>query len=89
MEEVLKMAEPRAQILDRIQAVIRQEVKDRSLVVDENTRAPEVSGWDSLAHVQIVVAVEKAFGIRLKASEVDRLENVGSLVDIVMVRGHG
>jgi acyl carrier protein len=57
------------------------------LVIDEKTRALDVSGWDSLTHVQIIVGVEKKFGLRLKASEVAQLEHVGSLIDFVIARG--
>ena len=74
-------------ILTKIQAIIRQELNDTDLVINEGTTAAEVPGWDSLTHVQIIVAVEKTFGLRLKSSEVAQLENVGSLINIVLARG--
>lgn len=79
--------ENRTEILLKIQDVVRDELNDPDLVIDEKTRASDVSGWDSLTHVQIIVGVEKKFGFRLKASEVAQLEDVGSLVNHVVARG--
>ncbi len=45
--------------------------------------ATEVPGWDSLSHINIVLAVEKQFGVRFKGVEVLRLKNVGDLQRLV------
>ena len=74
-------------VLQRIAAIIGEVVGQPGIAVSETTRAEHVRGWDSLAHVNIVLNVEKTFGMRLKAAEVARLDNVGSLVDIVLARG--
>ena len=77
----------RTEILQKIQDVVRDELNDPELIIDERTRASNVPGWDSLTHVQIIVGVERKFGFRLKASEVAQLEDVGSLIDLVIARG--
>lgn len=79
--------ENRTEILEKIQDVVRNELNDPELVIGEKTRASDVSGWDSLTHVQIIVGVEKKFKFRLKASEVAQLEDVSSLIDHVIARG--
>jgi acyl carrier protein len=76
----------RTEILLKIQGVIRDELNDPEMVIGEKTRASDVSGWDSLTHIQIIVGVERKFGFRLKASEVAQLEDVGSLIDLVIAR---
>ena len=50
----------------------------------EQTTAQDVPGWDSLTHVQIIVGVEQAFGIRMTSTEVAQLDNAGSLVDVIL-----
>lgn len=45
----------------------------------EETKAAEVPGWDSLSHINVILAVEKHFGVRFKSSEVLRLKSVGDL----------
>lgn len=45
--------------------------------------ATEVDEWDSLLHITLVVSVEKEFGIRFKAGEVAKAQNVGDFIDII------
>jgi acyl carrier protein len=47
--------------------------------LNDATVAAEVPGWDSLSHINVVLAVEKHFGVRFKSVEVLRLKNVGDL----------
>lgn len=70
-------------ILDRITAVVRDELDDDDIVLSMNTVAKTVSGWDSLAHVRIVIAVEKTFGVEFETGQITSLGNVGDLVRLV------
>jgi acyl carrier protein len=47
--------------------------------IEDATVAPQVPGWDSLAHMQVIAAVERAFNVRFRTLEVMRLKNVGDL----------
>ena len=76
-------SESRSEILERIESIARQIVGTPDLHLREESTARDVAGWDSLTHVQIIIGVEQAFGIRLSATEVAQLENAGSLVDAV------
>jgi acyl carrier protein len=76
--------EQRKDILERIQLIVREVVGDRDLVLTERTTAGEVLGWDSLTHVQIIIGIEQAFGIRMSTTEVAQLEDSGSLIDVVL-----
>ena len=49
----------------------------------DSTLASDVPGWDSLNHVKVLVAVEKAYGIRLKGREILGLKNVHDLQELV------
>lgn len=51
--------------------------------IQDETTADQVPGWDSLSHVQILTAVENAFGIRFRGLEVLGLKNVGDLQALV------
>jgi acyl carrier protein len=60
----------------------------RSLSLDdweltEATLATEVPGWDSLSHINVLLAVEKQFGVRFKTAEVLGLKTVGDLQRLV------
>jgi acyl carrier protein len=49
----------------------------------DTTVASEVPGWDSLSHVNVVLAVEKHFGVRFKGVEVIRMKSIGDLQRLV------
>jgi acyl carrier protein len=51
--------------------------------LNEQTTASEVPGWDSLSHVNVILAVEKRFGIRFSNLEILRLKSVGDLQRLV------
>lgn len=68
---------------DRLQHVMRDLFDDDDLVVREDLTAKEVPDWDSLAHVRLIVAIEREFKVRFSASEVGDLENVGALMRLI------
>ena len=51
--------------------------------VTRSTTAADVDGWDSLSHINLIVAIEREFRIKFTTSEVVSLKNVGELVDLV------
>jgi acyl carrier protein len=71
------------QVLETITATIRDELDDDSIVLGLDTEAADVEGWDSLAHVRIMIAVEQRFGIHFSTNEITSLKNVGALVDLI------
>lgn len=73
----------RTDILAKIEAIAADILGTADLKLAEEMTAHDVPGWDSLTHVQIIVAVESAFGIRLNSTEIAQLENAGSLIDLV------
>lgn len=70
-------------IEDRTQEVFRQVLGQPELVLTADLTARDVAGWDSLAHIQLILALEREFRIRLRASEVVNPSCVGDLIDIV------
>ena len=51
-------------------------------IVDELT-AKNVDGWDSLSHMMIITQIEKDFGIKFKLRDLNKLNNVGALIDVI------
>jgi len=54
------------------------------LVINRATTAPDVKGWDSLSHINLIVAIEREFRIRFKTAEVTGMKNVGDLIDLIV-----
>ena len=59
---------------------------DETIHVDDSTTAEDIEDWDSFEHINLINAVEEAFGIKIKMNEVKKLENVGQMVNIIIER---
>jgi acyl carrier protein len=76
------MSEPtRAEVQLMLQDVFRQVFNDASIVLTDKTTAGDISGWDSLQQIKIILGAEKKLGIRLRARDVNGLENIGQMTD--------
>jgi acyl carrier protein len=64
-------------------AVFRDVFDDPKIELRDDLTAKDVKGWDSLSNVDLVVAVEQRFKIKLTTREVVSLKNVGELVRLV------
>ena len=54
-----------------------------NLKLRPDSNASNVEGWDSLAHVNLVVAIEKKFKIKFALGELQDLKNVGEMVELI------
>lgn len=71
-----------AQLTDIMQDVLM--VDDLELHADLS--AKDVEGWDSFKMIEIIMAVEAHFGIKVPSQALDKLENVGELVSLIRTR---
>lgn len=79
----------RANVFSEIDALIRERF-EYSDTIGPDTVAADIPGWDSVAHIELIVAIEERFGIRLTTGETADVANVGALVGVVerhMARG--
>lgn len=74
----------REMIYSRLNDVFRDVFDDINIVVSESTTSKDIENWDSLEHINLIVAVEQEFGIKFNMSEVINMSNVGDMVDIIL-----
>jgi acyl carrier protein len=67
------------QILTQLTNVFREVFQDDDLAITPATTAEDVSGWDSAAHINLMLAVEARLGIVFNTSEIDDMRTVGDL----------
>ena len=73
-----------AELLERMQEVIRQVFDDDSIEITATTTADEIDGWDSVVHINIIVAVEKEFRVRLSTAEIASTKSAGKDVGMFL-----
>lgn len=76
----------RSKIFEIVNEVFRDLFEDDSLIIEDQTSAADVEGWDSLKHISLIEAIEEEFDIRFKMPEVTGMKNVGEMVSIIEER---
>ena len=71
------------EILSEVQDIFRDVLDNEDIVLKADTVADDVEEWDSLTHIQLVVAVEKHFKIKFTSKEILSWKNVGEIIDCI------
>ena len=74
----------REEIYGKLNEVFQDVFDDEDITVNDSTVAADVDGWDSLEHINLIVAVERCFGIKFTMGETTGLKNVGEMVDKII-----
>ena len=74
----------RSEIFEKLTEIFQDVMDNDEIVVTDTTCADDIEEWDSLTQIQLVVAIEKAFGIKFNSKEITTWQNVGEMVDSVM-----
>lgn len=70
------------QSLAALTEIFRQVFDQPTLTLQDSTTAADVENWDSLNHIDLIVAIEKKFKIKFTTREVTGLKTVGDLADL-------
>jgi len=74
------------QIYEELSAVFRDVFDDETITLRPETTADDIDGWDSQAHVTLIVATEMRFKIKFRTAELESLRNVGDFVRLIRAR---
>jgi acyl carrier protein len=67
------------EIIKQVNKVFVDVLDNEDIIVNSLTTATDIDEWDSLTHIQLVVAIEKKFKIRFLSSEIQNFKNVGEM----------
>lgn len=73
----------RSAIFEELTTVFRKTFNDETIVLSNELTANDVGNWDSLTHMMMIGEVENIFSVKFKLRELGKLDNVGSLVDLI------
>jgi acyl carrier protein len=76
-----------------LQDVFRRVFDDDDLIINGETSAVDIEGWDSIAFVNLIIAVEKHFKVRFAASEIGTLgkpgQNIAAMLALLKAKTGG
>ncbi len=73
----------REEIMEKVNEIFRDVFDDDTLVITDETNSDDIEDWDSLEHISLIISMEKEFGLKFDIKEVNKLENVGQMVDMI------
>ena len=74
------------EIYVRLNKVFQDVFDDYTIVVRPSTTAADIEDWDSLEHITLISAVERAFKMKFKMGEISSMKNVGEMAAIIQAR---
>ena len=69
--------------MKQVQDIFMDILDDDEIVLEDSTTAEDVEGWDSLTHIQLIVAIEKQFKIKFTSKEILSWRNIGEMLDSI------
>ena len=70
-------------ISDKLKKVILEVLELDDFDMQDETTADQVPGWDSLNHINVILAVEKEYNLKFKGLEILRVKNIGELQSLI------
>ncbi|MEN6407984.1 MAG: acyl carrier protein [Thermoguttaceae bacterium] len=66
-----------------VQEIFRQVFDKDAMTVSPSTRRADVSDWDSVAHVKLILTLEDEFQVRFSEDEISSVDTVGDLLKAI------
>ena len=70
-------------IHDKLQLIFQDIFDDSAIYLQDSTTAADIEDWDSLMQINLIEEIEEEFQIKFKLSEVEKLRNVGEMIDAI------
>jgi len=75
-----------SQVYETLNGIFRDVLDDDTIVLTPGTQAADVQGWDSFAHINLIVAAEMKFGVKFITGEVESMKCAGDLVRLILAK---
>ena len=74
------------QILAEVQEIFRDVLDNEDIEINFDTVADDIEEWDSLSHIQLIVAIEKHFKIKFNSRELMEWKTVGDMIECISAK---
>lgn len=76
----------RTEIYEILNGIFQDLFDDENIIVNDHTTSADIEEWDSLEHINLIMAVEARFAVKFKMGEVSSMKNVGEMANIILKR---
>ena len=76
----------REEVFEKLNTVFRDNFDDDGINLTDSTSSADIEDWDSLEQINLVVAIQDAFGIKFNIEEVNAMKNVGEMADAILAK---
>jgi acyl carrier protein len=76
----------KSEMLKKVNDIFIDTLDNEDITLTYETTAKDVDDWDSLNHIQLVVAIERYFKIRFTSQEIQSWNNVGEMLDCISAK---
>lgn len=76
----------RQEIFEKLNEIFVDVLDLDEVELNDATSAEDIDEWDSLSHIQLIVAIEKEFKIKFTSKEIMSWNNVGEMVDCILTK---
>jgi len=74
------------EVLLQMTNIYRDVMDNDDIVLSPATKAEDIEEWDSLMHIQLIVAIEKYFKIRFNSAEINAFKTVGEMCESISAK---
>ena len=74
----------KSELVEKLTKIFRNTFDNPNLIVSDDLTANDVDNWDSLTHMVLISEVENIFGIKFKLKDLNKMKNVGALIEIII-----
>ncbi|HOW30168.1 MAG TPA: acyl carrier protein [Bacteroidales bacterium] len=71
------------EIVEKLEASFRKVFNMNTLEIMREMTANDIDKWDSLTHMLLISEIEDTFEIRFKLKELNRMKNIGDMIDLI------
>jgi len=76
----------RESVFEELTKIFWDVFDDEDIELTDETTAEDIDDWDSLEQINLIVACEKKFSVKFDMAEIQKLKNVGEMVDTILAK---
>ena len=74
------------EVFEKIQDIFKDIFDDENLEISYSTNSSHIEDWDSLNHINLIVAIETELNVKFDLEEVATLKDIGAMINMLLAK---